>query len=309
MIGRVAFGIGLFAGSLVLGRSLAARRLLTDAQADRLIRRVVKRLSPIVLCLSFWRLNLTDLRPLLLPLVGLTVSLGALLPALAYTRFTHLTRAQQGSFVTCAMFSNIGFLGAVIAFALFGETGYSLAMLYVVYFNPCFYLAGFAMAMRFSHKPAARRRPFWTDELRLYPFLGLCAGFALALLRVPRPAAVSIVNHLLIPLDASLYLVAVGSQLQFDPPRRWWRPSVAMCLIKFVYCPLVGWLLIRMLRLDGLLRSVVLLQACMPVATSPLMLPMLFGLDRKLSNALWLATTLVCLPALLLGYPLLLAGQ
>jgi len=47
------------------------------------------------------------------------------------------------------------------------------------------------------------------------------------------------------------------------------------------------------------------LQASPPVAVSPLVLPLLFGLDRRLSNALWLFTTAAALPWLLLIIPLL----
>jgi len=49
----------------------------------------------------------------------------------------------------------------------------------------------------------------------------------------------------------------------------------------------------------------VLLQAAMPVGVSPLMLPALFGVDRKLTNALWLTTTMLAIPWLLLYLPLI----
>jgi len=41
------------------------------------------------------------------------------------------------------------------------------------------------------------------------------------------------------------------------------------------------------------------------VAVSPMVLPLLFGLDRKLANALWLFTTLIAIPWLLLVIPIL----
>ena len=115
--------------------------------------------------------------------------------------------------------------------------------------------------------------------------------------RLPRPAVCESVNHVLIPIETGLYLMAIGSQLHLPrPSRRWVAPVVVMCAIKFLYTPAVGWLISRVLGLDGLARFVVLLQASMPVAISPLMLPMLFGLDRRLSGALWLSTTLIAVP-------------
>lgn len=306
MIGRLTLSLGLFAGSLLVGWWVGRRELLTEAQAQGAIRFVVKRLSPIVLCLSFWRLELRDPQPFLLPLIGCLLSLSTLLPAWTYARMAKLSGPQTGSFLTCAMFSNLGFLGAFVAFALLGEAAYSLAMLYLVYFSPCFYLAGFTIAKRFSQ--AAHPFPsgtWFSDELRLYPFLGLLLGLALSLARVSRPAGFEWINRVLIPIDTALYLVAIGSQLHIEPLGRRVQPCLVMSAIKFCYTPLIGWCLVCLFQVEGLPRFVVLLEASMPVAISPLMLSLLFGLDRKLSSALWFLTTLLALPWLLVYLPLI----
>ena len=82
--------------------------------------------------------------------------------------------------------------------------------------------------------------------------------------------------------------------------------SLAMSAIKFLYTPLVAWLLLAVFHIHGLPRFIVLLEASTPVAVSPLVLPLLFGLDRKLANALWLFTTILSLPWLACIVPLLL---
>ena len=307
MIGRLACGLGLFAGSLLTGWSLGRVGLLTDGRAKRVIRFVMKRISPIVLCLSFWRLSITGMGSLVLPVIGCLTACLALIPAWGYARAAHLSRPQTGSFLTCAMFSNVGFLGAFVAFALYGELAYGLAMWYLVFFNPCFYLVGFGLARRFgSRAPAAGTSgDAFADELRLYPFLGLCLGLGLSLAKVPRPAGCEIINHLLIPVETALYLSAIGSQVTYEPLGRWLRPCVVMSMIKFWYGPMVGWGLAALFHVEGLPRAIVLLQGAMPVAMSPLMLPLLFNLDRKLSVALWLFTTLLAIPWLLLYLPLI----
>ncbi|MBI3330767.1 MAG: hypothetical protein HYZ96_01490, partial [Candidatus Omnitrophica bacterium] len=50
-------------------------------------------------------------------------------------------------------------------------------------------------------------------------------------------------------------------------------------------------------------RFIVLLQAAMPVGVSPLMLSILFGLDRRLTNSLFVFTTLLAIPWLLVYLP------
>ena len=114
------------------------------------------------------------------------------------------------------------------------------------------------------------------------------------------------INHLLIPADTALYVAAIGSQLSFEPLAAWWQPGLAMSAIKFLYCPLIGWLLASACRLDPMATAIVMIEASTPVAVSPLMLPLVFGLDRRLSNALWLLTTLLAIPFTVFGLPVLL---
>ncbi len=307
MIVRIGWSLGLFLGSLMAGWVLGRLRVLTEGRARHLIRVVVKVISPLILALTFWRLDLTHRQTLALPFVGFIVSAATLVPAWGYSRWAKLTRPQLGSFLNCAFFSNLGYLGAFVAFAVGGETAYGLAMLYLVYFSPCFYLLGFSLAKRFGHprEGAPPQETAWGDELRLYPFLGLLAGVACSVLRVPRPAVCEPLNHILIPLDTALYVTAIGSQLRFEWPGRWWPAGLAMGGIKFLFSPLIGWWCVQTFGLQGWPRVVVLLQAAMPVGVSPLMLPALFGVDRKLTNALWLTTTMLAIPWLLLYLPLI----
>lgn len=303
---RVAAGMALFLGSLGFGWWLNRRGQLTEARASRLVRFVVMVPSPIVLCLSFWHMDLSQFEPWLLPLIGTAISAAALVPAAVYARRARLSSPQAGSFLTCAFFSNLGYLGAFTAFALYGEQGYALCQLYLVFFTPCFYTLGFGIAAAYgrSKQPSALGSAY-QGELRLYPFAGMAIGVLLSLMGVPRPAAFESVNHVLIPVDTALYLLAIGAQLRFESPRPWLGACLAMCGIKFLYMPLVALALLNAFGITGLARFIVLLEASTPVAVSPLVLPLLFGLDRRLSNALLLVTTAAAIPWFILVLPLL----
>jgi predicted permease len=306
MVARLGGGLGLFLGSMAAGWWLSRRGLLREEQASRLVRWVIKVLAPLVLCLTFWKMDLRRVEPWLLPLLGVVISTSTLLPAWAYARSAGLSRPQIGSFLTCALFSNVGYMGAFTAFALFGEAAYALCVLYFMLFTPTFYTLGFGIAAHYGRRSGARGpAASASDALRLYPFLGMVAGVLLSLFGPARPAGFERLNHALIPVDTALYLLAIGSQLTFESPRLWWRPCVAMCGIKFLYTPLVAWLLVSGLRLEGLPRLMVLLEASTPVAVSPLVLPLLFGLDRRFANALWVVTTAAAIPWLLFVIPLL----
>lgn len=88
-------------------------------------------------------------------------------------------------------------------------------------------------------------------------------------------------------------------------PRGLLRHCLAMSAIKFIYTPLVGWALATAFGVQGMGRFIILLESLMPVAISPLMLPLLFGLDQRLSNAVWLFTTVLAVPILLAALPLI----
>ncbi len=304
MLLRLTFSLSLFLGSMGAGWWLHRRSLLTELSAAQLVRWVVTVSSPIVLCLSLWKTNLHQVEPWLLPLVGLVISASTLLPSIVAARRMNLSRQEIGSFLACAFFSNVGYLGAFTAFAIFGEAAYGLCLLYMVFFSPSFYTLGFWIASHYGR--GSLPSGFAVNEkLRLYPFIGMLLGVVLSLSGVRRPLWLESFNHLLIPVDTSLYLIAVGSQLRFQSPLPWWRTCLAMSAIKFLYTPLVAWMLVTLLRVSGLPRFVVLLEASTPVAVSPLVLPLLFGVDRKLANALWLFTTLVAIPWLIVVMPLL----
>lgn len=306
MLIRVALGLGLFLGSLALGWWLHRLGFLTEARAARIVRCVVIGTSPVVLCLLFWRLDLYRFELWVLPLIGLAISSATLLPAVLYARSARLSRPETGSFLTCAFFSNVGYLGAFTAYALFGEIAYGLCIVYLVFFDPCFYTLGFWVASRYGRPSAAAASARPVDGgLRFYPFMGILVGCALSLAHVPRPMPLVWLNQALIPANTACYLMAAGSQLTINSPRPWLRSCLAMSGIKFLYAPLIAWGLVHLARLEGLPRLVVLLEASTPVAVSPLVLPLLFGLDRKLSNALWLSTTVIAIPWLLLIVPLL----
>lgn len=302
---RLAFGLGLFFLSLLAGWMLRRVKRLGDARANRIIRFVSLWLSPVTSCLSFWRLQAYGPQLLILPIIGCLASFSTLLPARWYARRANLTKPQTGSFLTCAFFSNLGYFGGFLAFALLGEAAYGLCLAYLMYFTPAFYLWGFAVAKRYGTGAQASGAAIQPAELRLPPMLGMALGLTLALARVPRPACFEPINHVLIPVSTALYLTAMGTRLSIRLPSRWLNAGVAMSAIKFLYTPLIGWLLCELFHVHGLMRQVVLLQTAMPAAISPLMLTMLFGTDRSLANALLMFTTLLALPWMLVYLPLI----
>ena len=90
MILRVALGLGLFLGSMAFGWWLGRRGWLTERTVSRVVRWLVIGTSPLILCLSFWRMDLRRADFWLLPLFGVAVSVSTLLPAWVYVKRARL---------------------------------------------------------------------------------------------------------------------------------------------------------------------------------------------------------------------------
>jgi malate permease and related proteins len=300
MLIRLTLSLGLFFGAMVIGFILGQKKIIKAPAAKEMIRFVVKRVSSLILCFSFWRLDFTDRSLFFLPLIGFLVAISTLIPSWLYAKKAGYSNPESGVFITSAVFSNLGFFGAFIAFAIYGEIGYSLASLYMVFFSPTFYALGFSIAKHYGGgRHESSEADAYRDELRLYPFIGILLGFVLSIAKIPRPAFISTINVTLIPIDTLLYMLALGSQLHIEPVTKWLRPCLSISLIKFVYSPLVALGLVYFCGIDGINRFVVLLQAAMPVGVSSLMLALIFDLDQKLASSLWLFTTVLAVPWLL----------
>ena len=103
-------------------------------------------LSPIVMLNAFWSVRLEEKYLLSLPFILPGIEILTLIPSVLIIRGMHLGNRERGSFISCAMFSNIGLtLGAFICLLLYGDEGLYIASWYSLLFNPFFYFVGFPL--------------------------------------------------------------------------------------------------------------------------------------------------------------------
>lgn len=268
---------------------------------------LTKLITPFIVLFSFWKLDLSHISIFTLPLIGIVISTLSLIPAIFFARLHKLNRKQTGSFLTSAMFSNVGYtLGGFLAFVLYGEIGFGLTILYCLYFRPYFYTIGFYIAENYGSKRRIQIRDnlkrIFSEGIRLFPLLGLASGVGLNLLSVPRPNFVSLLNNFLIPASTFGYMLAIGMTLKFSAVKRFKAPVFSMSFIKFIWSPLVGLIFAYLLGyhaiMDGLPLKIALIEASMPCAIASLITPALFNLDQDLSNSCWLFTTFLIIPLL-----------
>lgn len=308
---RIAYFIIIFYGSLILGYTLKKAGILKETLAPKITRVIIRIVSPAILVLSFWSIKLSGLKILTLPFVGLGVSVMCILPAFVYTQRLKFDRPKAGAFIISSLFSNVGYpLGAFLCFILFGERGFGLALIYCLYWSALFYSAGFYIASKYGAKVAEKCRTSDVghqpkeagEEIKAFPVAGMVIGLLLNLTGISRPVIFSNLNSALIPISTAGFLFSSGLTLRFSRLKQHIRPALFISFIKFLYAPLIGFTLASLLGygdiMDGVALKVVLIESCMPVAISCMIIPQLFGLDQDLANSLWLWTTFLLIPIL-----------
>lgn len=291
----IVYFIVIFYGSLTLGYTLKKAGVLEEALAQRITKVIIRFISPTILALSFWNIKFSELRILTLPFVGLLIAAMCILPAFIFTQRLRFDPPKTGTFIIASLFSNVGYpLGAFLCFILFGEEGFGLAMIYCLYWSALFYTAGFYIASRYGRRHLITSKELG-DELKTFPVVGIIIGIMLNLFGILRPAIFSNINSVLIPVSTSGFLFSAGLTLRFSKVQQYLKPCLAISSIKFLYAPMVGFLLASLLGyrgvMDSLIFKVVLIESFMPVAISCMVLPQVFGLDQDLANSLWLWTT------------------
>lgn len=290
----------LFFGSLALGYAL--RRGQTASPS--LMRFAILFLDAPIFAYTFWRLDLVQARHFAaIPAASILLVLFPLFLSAIWARRLLAAPASRGGFVLTAAFSNIGTTGgAFLCYLAFGFNGLALAYLYLLPYPILVFTLGFALA---KHHGTGRHpglggqlRNLLSNPLSLIPLLAIALGFGLNLLAGPPPAWLAFPADALIKLDLGVMCLAIGMTLDlanFFPP---WRVLTALGAIKFIASPLLAWAGVEWYygSLEPLAARVILIESCMPPAIYAVVTANLFGLDRKLVNALWVSLSLVLLP-------------
>lgn len=259
---------------------------------------------------AIWVVSFQDIRVIFLPLVGLfSLQLGGVL-GLAASMFLKKDRTATGTLYCCGSFTNIGSIGALVAFVFLGEAGFGLVALYKVFEEISYYTIGFPIARYYSSKEEKSSLTRRLIEILKDPFVrAALAAFAIGLLLnvsgIPRPSILESFNKFLVPAGTLVLLVSIGLGMRFSSVTGNYIEGLIVALIKFIAVPSAAVSLAYFLGFhtieNGLPLKVVLIASSMPVAFTALVASSIYDLDLDLANSCWLITTgalVVVLPVL-----------
>jgi predicted permease len=315
-LANLLFILGISFGSLFVGigaRALLLHFGLMPAEAIWTLSKYLKLFSlvvmiPIPVINTFWKFSLPSGPLLAMPLLGILSWIVGGVSAAAANRVFRIPPKRAGSVFACGMFTNLTSFGRLIAFVMFGDRGFFLVQLFIVFETLIYYAIGFPLSHQISAGESGKFRfranIIMKQPLTVIPLLYILFGVLLNVSGLQRPRLFDDFSGYLIPSSVVALGLSIGMTLRFGRISRYRVEVLLIMAIKFLVVPLVvipaAYLLGMHRILDGIPMKVVIILSFMPVAFTALLPPALYGFDLDLANSGWIVTTLfmlIVLPA------------
>lgn len=293
---------------LIVGYFLHRRKLVSDKFINWLIKFNVTVIYTLLSVLSFWIIPLIRELLFLFPFGALYVIVPGIIAALTFAK-RHKSLLNRGSYVMSAMLSNLGTLGGVCAFILYGEEGFAYTQIVgsaqlILLVILCFPLAQYYHEKHFAansvaHSTNWRQKLFSINQIS---FLGIIAGLLLNVNGVPRPAFFSDFFQALVHFGAWAALLPVGFLINFSHAKYYYSRVWDLSILRFIIVPAVIYFVSRFFFRYPTLLNTLFICAMAPTAINAVITAKLYRLNVNLAIASFIMTTaiflLVLFPAL-----------
>ncbi len=282
-----------------------AKRRMSDpgALAKKIVTANLVTIEPVVALWSIWGLALTP-GLVLLPLSGVAMVLLGMALGYAALPLLHLSGRSRATFLITASLVNHGYtMGGFICYLVLGEQGIALSFIFISYFMLYLYLVIFPFA-RISGRSDNAPLPFlkFFVSHRNLPLYAIIAAIILQLAGIPRPAVAMPVEYLLMASVAAYYF-SLGINFSFSDLRDIIPETAVVSVIKFALVPLIIITVCYFVPMDSAVRTVIIIESCMPAAVYSVITAILFDLDSRLASGIFVVNTIIfilfVLPALL----------
>lgn len=294
---------------LTVGYILKQKQVLTSNQCNGLIRFNIRCIITILTLLSFWIL---PLRPELLALptfafTNVLVPLAIVLALGLQKRFTSL--ADRGSYLITVLPSNLGSLGGLCSYLLYGEIAFAYVQIVGVFQNLVMFFILFPMGYYYQQRithPGQAVNFFRLDWKKVFlnwnqlSVLGIAAGIALYAAGVPRPPILRTVFQYLVHVSAWAALLPIGYLIDFSSLRKYYKVTLDLIPIKLLLTPAILYVVSTWFFTDPVILGTLIIMMGSPCAINALITTRLYDLNVNLSMAPFISTTLIYI---LLCYP------
>ena len=280
---------------MAIGFGAGKARILDEAGGKGISRLLVNFILPALIVESMQRPFTPSLRDLAFKMLGVSFLSYAIAFPLAWVlvRVLGAKGPERGAYAFGAIFSNCAFMGYPVVEAILGKDAIFAASVA----NIPFQLLAFSVGPYILAKTAGGTAKLGASAFLTPAAAASVVGFALfmcgAALPSPLGKALSILGDTTTPLSMVL-IGSIVSRMNFKAAAG--QPRVyATSLYRLVLLPLAVYALLRLLGFGGLLLSLPVILAAMPVAANSAILAEAYGGDAKTASSLVLVSTLVSL--------------
>ncbi|WP_425058887.1 hypothetical protein SCACP_35350 [Sporomusa carbonis] len=293
---------------LSVGYLLRDKKLFGETFFDKMINYNMLLLYPALSILSFWVMPLSwELA--WLPVFGVILSLIPGLIAYLISKNKYSSMIDTGSYILSAILSNLGTLGGLCVYILYGETGFAYTQLVVLLQVAVIFLICYPLAQYYHQSGNAGMVKISFSKLFLnrnqLPVVGLIIGFLLYYLNVPRPAIFGKIFDPLVHIAAWTALIPVGHSIDFSAIKRYYSSTLDLVPIKFIVTPVLAYIIAKLIFSDPKIINTILILASMPTAISAVIVVKIHDLNVHIANASFVLTTGLFL---LVVYPVIFFG-
>ena len=228
--------------------------------------------------------DLGDVALFVLIMHGLLLLIGTI--GVRRTKWDEDTRASA---VLSLTMNNCGNYGLAILLFAFGDAGFTLGVLYMVSHLLYQVIGGVGIA---SWHRSMKKRQLVLTILKVPWLYALALALVVRLLGWELPETLARPVELVAGATIPVQLLLLGMALSRVRIGNLLQQAVPISLAKLIVPPLLAWGLTAILGFDGLLRSVVILQASAPTAVNALVLSLQYGRRSELTASVVLMTTI-----------------
>ena len=177
-------------------------------------------------------------------------------------RVLKFDRTLESAFLLSVLFTNAGNYGVPLCTFAFGEEGTVNALAYMMYSSVILYTFAVYIASRGSWSVTESFRKIFTIPL----IYAVVAASVFSYFSIAVPSFVVKPLTLLGSAAIPVAMILLGVQLSRTYIQRDYKPLLLSNVIRLVLSPLVGILITNVMGVEGVLRSVLILESSMPTA-------------------------------------------
>ena len=238
---------------------------------------------------------------LLLPVLGLVLSLLLLTVAYLYCKKRGYSKRTTWTIVIAASMMNTGFMGFPISLGAFGNVGFINAVFYDISTTTIFILYGVLLTRIFG----GDRREVLKSALTFIPLWAVLFALVFNVCNLELPYVVDSVLNYFADATVPLIMFALGISLDFKAIGANLSDSLVVSSLKLIVSPFLMNVLLVLVGIHGMSYNVAILEAAMSTAMNALVLSIRYDLDSSLMSSLIFTNVILSLPILTLSITLL----